>query len=948
MPHWLRRQIRRKGPRTDFGQHTISIKHESRRIHVSFVSAQFRGEIRVPAVGKIDEAHDYKNLSRPSNSADLSVPDGSQRASDLEMKARFLRKQAQDRNARAGKPNAPAKAMAFATGTPITNAMSEIWVMTKMLRPDLLTNAGMGRIDNWAGTFAKPVTAVEMNITGTKLRMVTRMAEYANVRQLVAMLDQFRDVVTADQIPVPLPAIEGGAPRIVEYDMGQDVIDFVADLDERLATVKGDRMHIDNSLKVSTDGRNVTMHPRLANLPSPPPESSRVEVAADLIWDCHLDNADVVIPADKYGPAMTGAFQLVFCDRGTPKQSDGRRARNVYAELRDALIARGMNPEEIAFIHDHDSPKAKAKLTDACRDGRIRVLIASTKKGSTGMNVQRALKQLINLDPAWTAADMEQRIGRIIRQGNTFQEVSIVNVVARRSYDAMMYQYVARKSAFVAQLRRADVPQTMEDVGGDMSLSWAQTKAAATGDPVFVQQVEAEQKVTLLHAHRNAVTNNNAARQATLRSLQRRIAAATERLPELKDQSRKLGEWLAIEDRSTRMWDLSGGAVPDSESADLRAAFQESLSQARAEVTKDRALVPIASLAGVPVLLGYSHTLANYIVDIAGEERYIPRDKMIDILSTDSAAGGFIQSTRNQIAAVTRRGDALEAQIDRDTIALDAAQAEPEMVFDREEELAQAQLDADELRLEVNARENSPDALKRHRLDTDRRRAEGQYPGWSLDLNPTHGWAEEQDMTREAVIAAVPVRMAEARQEWEDNAHIRAEHREKQPWTALDDTEAEWRYGFDPNSGMPGARTYWHGRQWNWEAWNGTGEHETGTSHRRGDAFAASSQQTRVFARDRQIPEEKVSTARMHRQTPASQSQASGAAVIEPSEHVGTAVERRETPGTSLLHGIKAASSGHAHRLSDVLGTSHDTDADHVPDTTSEPTTTRAHPHTEL
>ncbi|MGW4339541.1 DEAD/DEAH box helicase family protein, partial [Rhodococcus koreensis] len=323
----------------------------------------------------IDEAHDFKNLSRPSNSADLSVAEGSQRATDLEMKARFLRKQAQDRNARAGKPHAPAKAMAFATGTPITNAMSEIWVMTKMLRPDLLARTGMSRIDNWAGTFAKPVTAVEMNITGTKLRMVTRMAEYANVPQLVAMLDQFRDVVTADQIPVRLPVIEGGTPTILEFDQGNDVLDFVADLDERLGNVKGDAMHIDNTLKISTDGRNVAMHPRLANLPAPPPENSRVEVAADAIWNTYVDNADVVIPADKYGPDMTGAFQLVFCDRGTPKVGESRRARNVYTELRDALIARGMKPEEIAFMHDHNSPKAKANLTEACRDGRIRVLL---------------------------------------------------------------------------------------------------------------------------------------------------------------------------------------------------------------------------------------------------------------------------------------------------------------------------------------------------------------------------------------------------------------------------------------------------------------------------------------------------------------------------------------------------------------------------------------------
>ena len=247
-------------------------------------------------------------------------------------------------------PAQPAKAVSFATGTPISNAMSEIWVMTKFLRPDLLTDAGLGRIDNWAGTFARPVTNPEMNITATKLTMVTRMSSYANVPQLVAMIDQYRDVVTADQIPVRLPVMTGGVPRNVEFDLGQHTVDFVADLDERLATLSGDTLDQDNTLKIATDGRNATMYPPLANLPTPAPENSRVEVAADLIWACHVDHADIVIPADKHGPDMTGAFQLVFCDRGTPKPTDTPHSRNVYTELRAALARRGM-PDRAGGVH---------------------------------------------------------------------------------------------------------------------------------------------------------------------------------------------------------------------------------------------------------------------------------------------------------------------------------------------------------------------------------------------------------------------------------------------------------------------------------------------------------------------------------------------------------------------------------------------------------------------
>ncbi len=780
-----------------------------------------------------------------------------------------------------------------------------------------------------------------MNITGTKLRMVTRMAEYANVPQLVAMLDQFRDVVTSDQIEVPLPELDVGVPTILEFDQGQDVIDFVADLDERLGNVKGDAMHIDNSLKISTDGRNVAMHPRLANLPSPPPENSRVEVAADAIWDVHAENAEVFIPADKHGPDMTGAFQVVFCDRGTPKVGDSSRARNVYTEMRDALIRRGMKAEEIAFMHNHNSPKAKAKLMEACRDGRIRVLLTSTKKGGTGLNVQRALKQLGNLDPAWTAADMEQRIGRIIRQGNTFDKVSVVNVVARRSYDAMMYQYVARKSAFVAQLRREDLPPTMEDVGGDLSLCWAQTKAAATGDPVFVQQVEAEQKVTMLEAQRGAITNNSAARQATIRSLQSRIEAATERLPGLQEQSAKVQEWLGIEDRTKPIWNFPSGLVPDSEVPDLRDALKESLANAREKVTLTRDFLPIASVNGVPVTLGYSQALSEYIVDIAGEERYLARDKMTDLFTLDSAANGVIQTLRNQLFSVSNRADALEHQLGSDKAKLEVAISEPELVFTHGAELEAAKLEAHELGLEVNSRENSPEALRQARLDTERRRADGQYPGWSLDLNPTEGWATEQGMTREAVIATVPAKMAEARKEWAENAKAREDNERHQPWQSIDASEVEWRYGFDPNSGMPGARTHRHGRQWHWESWDGTGQHDRGTANKRIDAFARASNSVDEMARERDVPREKIREADLERgaQTrAANEAEHEQASVvdIEPGDQSAAAQAEQPAVDQSVIDAVKAAGGNHPHKLRDIIN-NHTTDNEQGP-TADDPT----------
>ncbi|WP_228045305.1 helicase-related protein [Rhodococcus pyridinivorans] len=809
----------------------------------------------------IDEAHDYKNLTRPSNSADLAVTNGSQRATDLEMKAKYLREKARALGAEQGMAHAPAKAIAFATGTPISNSLSEIWVMTKYLRPDLLHEAGLGRIDNWAGTFAKPVSVPEMNTTATRIQMKTRMAEYANVPQLVAMLDQFRDVVTSDRIPVRLPVLDGGAPKIVEFDMGQDAIDAMADLDVRMSQIQGDRMDLDNSLKIATDGRNLTMYPSLANLGAPDPQHSRVEHAADLIWQVHRDHADLHIPADKYGPEMTGVFQLVFCDRGTPKAGAGPKARNLYTELRDALVARGMKPEHVAFMHDYDNPRAKARLVQACADGRIRVLLTSTKKGGTGLNVQRALKQMINLDPAWTAADMEQRLGRIIRQGNVHETVSVVNMVARRSYDAMMYQYVARKSNFVSMIRKADVPPTMDDIGGDLTVSWAQSKAAATGDPVFVEQVEADQKVAELEARRDAVLNANAARNAAIRALSRSITADEKRLPEVREVAGKLAAWSAVEDRAQKKWAFPDATIPDSQTADLADALRGSLIRLKDEVTRSSDEQVFGVIGGVPLSLGYSQILGQFYVTVGEETAWYERDRFFNVLERSTGAQGMLSTIRKIADRADRHITTIESRIEHNRRRLAEAEAEPELDFTDTAELEAAKLRAEELRLEVNARENSPEALRRVREDQQRRAADGQYPRWTLDLNPTDAWAEHRNMSKAELIASVPEHMAAARQAWRGGAEMREANRKADPWVALDDTEAIWQYGFDSGSGRPGARVSWDDRQWHLEVWDGGRNVERDAVNTRSEAFGIAARAVEKFAAEQNISREAIHRA---------------------------------------------------------------------------------------
>ncbi|NKS61614.1 DEAD/DEAH box helicase family protein [Rhodococcus hoagii] len=783
----------------------------------------------------VDEAHYYKNLARASNSADLSVVDGAQRASDLEMKARFLRDRAFMRNIEAGRPDAPAKALAFATGTPVSNSMSELWVMNRYLRPDMLRDARVEHIDAWAQTFAKQRTTVEMNVTGTSLRPVSRMAEYQNVGQLMAMVDQFRDVVTEDQIPVQLPRMRTGAPIVVEFDLAPQVRDFMFDLDERMSVTSGKTMDIDNALKIANDGRNASLHPTLAGLPEPDPEHDRIVVAADLIWKTHSENADLFTPADRYGPDAHGVFQMVFCDRGTPKPGVVGD-NNLYSRLREALVERGMARDEVAFIHDYPSPKQKQELFADCRAGKVRVLIGSTPKLGTGVNAQRLLKQLISLDPAWTAADMQQRFGRIIRQGNVHAEVDVVNVVARRSYDATMWQIIERKANAVQQIRSADVPDTMEDVGGDIALSAAQTKAAATGDPVYVQVVEQQAFVDGLESEQTMIANGNASRHAAIERLDRNVQRLDAALPALDDHAAKAAAWLAIEDRARRTITVAGQTVADNDSESLVAAFQHVLQTKYidARTIKSDKPIDMFEVGGITVTGRYSRISDVLQLSVTpGGHRYIDHAKAVEAMSTPTAARGIIQQVRNLVKDLPEKATDAHRQLERSIARRDELAAIPDAKFTRTEELSRARYALAELKAEVNARENSPGALADRGHDLDRRRAEGLYPKWSLDLNPTRAHAEKEKTSPAALAESVPERMAAYAEQWKAGEADRAAARAADPWKPRSAGGSHFQYGADRDSGQAGASIQWTDRAWMWTAWGEDGQRTSDFEDRR-------------------------------------------------------------------------------------------------------------------
>ncbi|HEY5841028.1 MAG TPA: helicase-related protein, partial [Mycobacterium sp.] len=429
----------------------------------------------------VDEAHYFKNLIRASHVEELACS-GSDQALDLMMKLTFLRqrRRAAASEAGIGADEYVERVATFATGTPVANSLAEMWVMQTYLRPDLLADAEIGDLDDWGAAFTDTVERVELNSSGTRLRPVTRVGEYTNVGDLVAINSVFTDFVGRERVPRTLPEKVGGSNDIVAFTPPIEVLDFIAD-----------------------HGRKASLDPREAHLDHDPDDAdarTRAEVVSATILDIWRDTRHTAY-LDTFGEPspVPGALQIVFCDRSTPKPG---QEWSLYRELQHRLVAGGMDPATIRFIHDHPKPSQKAQLFEDARTGRVAVLLGSTAKMGTGTNVQDRAIALHHVDVPWRPADLEQREGRIIRQGNQNRHVRVVNYVAEHTYDTVMWQTVHRKAHYIEQLRRADrsmrrVPNLDAD---SVAENAALTKALATGDPRYLRQVELDSMVQDLQA----------------------------------------------------------------------------------------------------------------------------------------------------------------------------------------------------------------------------------------------------------------------------------------------------------------------------------------------------------------------------------------------------------------------------------------------------------------
>ncbi len=430
----------------------------------------------------IDEQHtSFKNLETPTKMERVAgiQTTGSERAFDLYMKCRYLHEKH------------PGRGISFATGTPISNTMVEMYTEQRFLDPDGLRERGIEHFDAWAAQFGEVVEAMEISPDGKTLKPRSRFAKFVNLPELQQMFRAFADVQTADMLNLPRPRLEGGKPHVVACPMSDEQREIQMNLVERYERLRSQRIdpREDNALAITTDGRKLALDARMLLPTAPDFPGSKINALVD----------NVVTIWKRTEP--TRGTQMIFCDMGVHPASWGFSA---YENVIDKLVARGIPRAQIAAMGDADSDAKKQALFEKVRQGSIRVLLGSTQKMGTGTNVQKRLVALHHLDAPWKPAEVEQREGRILRQGNENAEVAIYRYVTEGSFDAYMWQALETKARFIAQIMTGEsAVRRAEDIGGQ-ELSYAEVKAIASGNPAVLTLAEADaelQRLAVLKKH---------------------------------------------------------------------------------------------------------------------------------------------------------------------------------------------------------------------------------------------------------------------------------------------------------------------------------------------------------------------------------------------------------------------------------------------------------------
>ena len=374
------------------------------------------------------------------------------------------------------------KGVIFATGTPVSNSMVELYTMQRYLQYNTLVKNGLQHFDAWASTFGETVTAIELAPEGTGYRLKTRFARFFNLPELMQMFREVADIQTADMLNLPVPEAEYRVVTVKPSDIQKEMVEELGNRAERVRNGMVNPMK-DNMLLITNDGRKLALDQRLANEMLPDEPESKVNACAQEVWRFWISGREKKLT------------QLVFCDLSTPR-NDG--TFSVYNDLRKKLMAKGIPPEEIAFIHDANTEVKKKELFSKVRRGAVRVLMGSTFKMGAGTNVQDLIIASHDLDCPWRPRDLEQRAGRTVRQGNKNKKVDIIRYVTEGTFDAYLYQVIENKQKFISQIMTSKSPaRSVEDID-ETALSYAEIKALATGNPHIKEKMDLDIQVSKL------------------------------------------------------------------------------------------------------------------------------------------------------------------------------------------------------------------------------------------------------------------------------------------------------------------------------------------------------------------------------------------------------------------------------------------------------------------
>lgn len=610
----------------------------------------------------VDESHYYKNLylyTKMRNVGGIAQTEA-QKSSDLFMKCRYLDEITGGRGT------------VFATGTPISNSMVELYTIQRYLQYNTLVKNGLQHFDAWASTFGETITAVELTPEGTGYRAKTRFAKFYNLPELMAMFKEIADIKTADMLNLPVPEAKYHNIAVKPSEMQKEM---VASLAERAEQVRGGGVDssVDNMLKITNDGRKLALDQRMLNDMLPDFEGSKINACVDNIYRIWKENAD------------KKSAQLVFCDLSTPK-NDG--TFSVYNDIRKKLIERGIPESEVKFIHEADTDMKKKELFQKTRKGEVRVLLGSTQKMGAGTNVQDKLIALHDVDCPWRPSDLEQRSGRIVRQGNENPQVDIYRYVTEQTFDAYLYQLVEGKQKFASQIMTSKSPvRSAEDID-ETALSYAEIKMLATGNPYIKEKMDLDiqvQKLKMLKS--NFLSEKYGLEDKVIKFYPQQIAYLKSRVEGLtKDVETAKLHPKPIDEQPLGMM-VSG--VSYSEKAE---AGQAIINACKSMNSPDA--IALGEYRGFQMELYFDTVQRNYVVKLKGEtSRDVPLgdDAHGNIVRIDNGIERFeevLADTKNSLENTEKQ--------------FETAKQEIEKPFAKEEELRAKTARLDELNILLN------------------------------------------------------------------------------------------------------------------------------------------------------------------------------------------------------------------------------------------------------